>query len=312
MRVLVTGATGFTGSWIVRCLLAQGDQVATVRRPGSDVHLIQDVLSQTCEIVTELTDPEAWLPAVQAFAPDTFVHTAWSGVTSEKRNDVAQVTDNLQREAAVLQVAAQAGCSTYIAFGSQAEYAVVNHRMDETVETSPATLYGVAKLAAYHLTRIATTRSRMRLVWLRLFSAYGPGDKPDRMLPTLIRQLLAQQSPALTACEQRWDYVYVKDVADAVVALAHSPAAEGIFNLGSGRIDLLRTVVERVRDLIDKSLPLSIGALPYRPDQTMHLEADPSRLMHATGWSPRTTLEQGLAETVAWISARQRATGQLV
>ncbi|HUS34651.1 MAG TPA: NAD(P)-dependent oxidoreductase, partial [Verrucomicrobiae bacterium] len=72
------------------------------------------------------------------------------------------------------------------------------------------------------------------------------------------------------------------------------------FNLGSGRAESLRKIVETLRDAIDPKLPLGIGEVPYRPDQVMHLEADISKLTKATGWTPATSLEDGLKQTVAW------------
>jgi nucleoside-diphosphate-sugar epimerase len=54
------------------------------------------------------------------------------------------------------------------------------------------------------------------------------------------------------------------------------------------------------RDMIDPSLPLGFGEVPYRPDQVMHLEANIARLQAATGWAPRVSLAEGLAKTVEW------------
>ena len=62
----------------------------------------------------------------------------------------------------------------------------------------------------------------------------------------------------------------------------------------------MRKIVETLRDVIDPSLPLGIGEIPYRPDQVMHLEADIARLTTATGWTSSTSLEAGLRQTVAW------------
>jgi nucleoside-diphosphate-sugar epimerase len=135
---------------------------------------------------------------------------------------------------------------------------------------------------------------------LRLFSSYGPGDNPSWMITGLIDRLLHGERPRLTLGEQRWDYLHVRDVARALVAVLETPTATGPFNLGSGVALPLRDIMESVRDMIDPRLPLGIGEIPYRPDQVMHLEADPSRLMEATGWRPQTPLADGLRETIAW------------
>jgi nucleoside-diphosphate-sugar epimerase len=195
-----------------------------------------------------------------------------------------------------------AGCRTYLAFGSQAEYGPANRRLDEAAETRPTTLYGAAKLAACHISRVTAAAAGMRFVWLRLFSAYGPDDNPGWMLPSLILQLAAGRRPALTGCEQRWDYIHVNDVSRAVLAAISTTTADGVFNLGSGCAVRLREVVEMVRDRIDPRLKLGIGDLPYRPDQVMYLEADIGRLSSLTGWQPTVEINQGIAGMVDWFT----------
>ena len=88
------------------------------------------------------------------------------------------------------------------------------------------------------------------------------------------------------------------------LAVAATPKAEGLFNLGSGRAVAVKSVVERIRDLAAPGMELVFGEIPYRPDQVMHMEADISRLTAATGWTPRIPIEEGIAATVAWCRAR--------
>jgi nucleoside-diphosphate-sugar epimerase len=120
------------------------------------------------------------------------------------------------------------------------------------------------------------------------------------MIPSLILQLLRGERPRVTAGQQKWDYVYVADAAEAVARVALNAAAAGVFNLGSGEAPVLRTIVESIRDEIDPRLPIGFGEVPYRSDQVMHLQAVITRLQTATGWAPRTPLADGLARTIAW------------
>jgi nucleoside-diphosphate-sugar epimerase len=127
------------------------------------------------------------------------------------------------------------------------------------------------------------------------------------MIPCLIEALLQGRSPKLTAGSQLWDYLYVEDAARAIVAVVLEKGASGVFNLGSGQAFSIRSIAERVRDRIDPRLYLDFGAVPYRADQVMHLEADIGRLHDATGWKPEVTIDDGLARTVDWHRERERA-----
>jgi nucleoside-diphosphate-sugar epimerase len=149
----------------------------------------------------------------------------------------------------------------------------------------------------------------MRHTWVRLVAAYGPGDNPQHLIPSVIETLLAGKKPALTSGEQTWDYLYVEDVAKALCRIA-AAGATGTLNLASGKTIVIRQLVERIRGLVDPNLPLRFGAEPYRRDQVMHLEADISRLRCATGWEPEVSLEEGLRRTVEWHKTNVFNTGQ--
>ena len=145
----------------------------------------------------------------------------------------------------------------------------------------------------------AGAASSRTFTWLRLFSCYGPDDNPLWLVPYLIARLLRGERPRLTAAEQVWDYLYVDDVATAVIGALDTGAC-GIFNLGSGEARPLREIIVKIRDAIDPALALGFGEVPYRPDQVMHLEADIGAFSAATGWRPTISLDQGIGATTAW------------
>lgn len=299
MRLLITGATGFLGAHLLQRLAGEEASVATLVRPRSDGWRIARLRPRVTEIVGDLKEPRSYAAAVEEFAPDAVAHLAWSGVGNRHRNELSQVEENLFATLELLKVARDAGCRAWLGVGSQAEYGPANARLDEDAPTRPTTLYGASKLSACLLAERLCERFGMRFVWLRLFSSYGPMDDPGWMIPHLILSLLRRERPSLTEGTQRWDYIYATDVAEAIHLTLRKAEASGVFNLGSGEAERLRDIVERVRDLVDPSLPLGFGEVPFREDQVMHLQADTARL-RALGWSPRVGLAEGLAKTVEW------------
>ncbi len=297
-RVLLTGSTGFVGSFVAKQLVAAGVPTAVLLRPGTDPWRVADLLPKLTPVAGTLADLTAVEPAVRAFAPDTVLHLAWSGVGNAARNDAAQF-DNLAQTVGLLHLTRRIGVATFVGLGSQAEYGPHAGRLDEQTPSRPTTVYGVAKLSAGLFAQRLCGEWGVRCGWLRLFSSYGPTDHPGWMIPDLVRKLLAGERPPLTEGRQMWDYIHVADAAAAVVRVAENPAANGVFNLGSGRPVPLRRVVETVRDAIDPALPLGFGEVSYRPDQVMHLEADVTRL-RTVGWAPRVPLAAGLADTIDW------------
>jgi nucleoside-diphosphate-sugar epimerase len=299
MRLLVTGATGFLGAHLLQRLAGEDDEVAVLVRPGADAWRIEPLRSRLKEIVGDLSKPDSYKDSVKEFAPEAVAHLAWSGVGNRHRNDVSQIEENLYGTLELLKVAREAGCGVWLGLGSQAEYGPLNARIKEDAPTRPTTLYGATKLSACVLCEQLCRQLDVRFVWLRLFSSYGPMDDPGWMIPQLILKLLGRARPALTEGTQRWDYIYAADVAEAIYLTLKTPEASGVFNLGSGEAHALRRIVEHIRDLIDPSLALGFGEVPFREDQVMHLEADTSRL-HARSPAERVPLAEGLAKTVEW------------
>lgn len=296
-RAFVTGATGFIGSYLVRELLRQHYEVAILARPESDLWRIDDVQQRMRHVVWNGTAVDSFAESFREFAPLTVFHLGWSGVGNVHRNQLSQLTENINFSVALTQLSVECGVQQFIGAGSQAEYGPVNSIIDEHVLPRPTTLYGAAKLSVGILTERIASLGGMQHAWLRIFSTYGPKDNPQWMLPSLISCLHRGERPALTPGEQLWDFLHVEDAARAFVAVAES-GVSGVFNLGSGEANPLRTVIEMVRDLINPALPLGFGEVSYRPDQVMRLLADITRITSTTGWRPIIPLIDGLTECV--------------
>lgn len=299
MRCLVTGATGHIGSYLVRLLLEQGCRVAVLLRPASNPWRIKEVLERVQVITGDLTSVAETAPEMHSFAPEVVFHLGWEGVGSSYRNSPAQLR-NLEGSLQLLQLVSQSGCRHWIYLGSQAEYGPCDGILSEDVPFRPVTFYGVTKLSVGLLSQKLCESYNIGFTWFRLLASYGPKDDPQHLIPSAILSLLKREKPAMTAGEQRWDYLYVEDAAAAIWQSAISPNARGVFNLGSGQVATIKNIVERIRDLIDPALPLGLGELPYRHDQVMHLQTDISSLQQATGWRPQVSLDEGLERTVSW------------
>jgi len=296
MKIFITGAGGFVGSYTVQEAINRGHRAGYLKRETSDLWRIADM--SALSISGDLREPGLYTEALKAWQPDVIVHLAWDGVGNKNRNDEKQL-QNVPAAVALLKAGAAAGARHFIGLGSQAEYGPCENIISESQPTNPTTLYGQSKLAAMQQCEAAAKAAGIKFSWLRLFSSYGPKDSPDWVISYLTLKLLRREKPSLTACEQKWDFIHVRDVAAALVSVAET-GAEGLFNLSSGSAPALKDTVTTLRDLVDPSLPLGIGEVPYRPDQVMHLEGDITRLKTLAHWAPKMKLEEGLKETVAW------------
>jgi nucleoside-diphosphate-sugar epimerase len=302
LRLFLTGASGFIGAEILRIALEDGHEVAAPVRPGSIAPRLIPFAGRFTRIDLDLRDARGIAAAMTAHRPEAVIHLAWWGVANAARFDRRQIAENVTVACALTQAAVGAGAIAFIGMGSQGEYGTA-FPMAENALPAPTSLYGAAKVAALFLTRQLAVQAGMRHAWLRLFSTYGPGDNGGWLIPMLISEMLAGRRPRTTLGTQTWDWLHVEDMARGILAAATTRAAEGVFNLGSGRALPVRAVIERIRDLAAPGMDLHFGEIPFRPDQVMHMQADITLFCGATGWAPRIPIEEGLADTVAWYRA---------
>lgn len=299
---VVNGPLGTVGQGLTRVLLAKGVQVYAVCYPG-DRRIAE--LPEEAKIV-ELDMREIHrLPELVDGNIDAFFYLAWMGSIGPGRDDALMQTENVRCAILAAQTASAMHAEVFVGVGSQAEHGRVSGLVTQDTPCSPVTGYGIAKLCASRMTRLACKQLNLRHVWARILSAYGPGDGPLSVMPTIITRLLNGEVPALTAGEQLWDFCYADDVGEALTAMAERGHDGAVYPIGSGSVRPLKAYFEIARDAIDPALPLGIGQLPYPPNQVMHLQADISALTADTGWTPRVPFEEGIRRTIAAFRAHR-------
>ena len=296
-KIALTGATGFIGSAVLKQLVSDGHEAVVLLRNESNTDRIRALPGYQAVYYQDLAQAEL-VKTLAVHKPDAFIHIAWKGVGGSDRNEPFQVIENLPFTLRSVELAHAVGCRHWIGIGSQAEYGNPNSKVAETAPALPTTLYGKAKLASCWASLGLSESLNMKSSWIRVFSTYGVGDEPAWFIPYIISELKKGNTPKLTKCEQLWDYLYVDDAARAILSVLYQEAT-GIFNIGSGRAISLKSVVEMIRRAINPSITIDYGAVPYRPDQVMHLEADTAKIKQLTGWMPVVSIEDGINRMTA-------------
>ncbi|RZK29300.1 MAG: NAD(P)-dependent oxidoreductase, partial [Hymenobacter sp.] len=118
----------------------------------------------------------------------------------------------------------------------------------------------------------------------------------------VVTKLLQNQTLDLTACEQQYDYTYVRDLARAIVrVLGRDATTSGIYNVSANAALPLKEIVQAAQALTQSDSELNYGAMPYRPGQVMHLEGNSDRFTTVFGPVATTPLRQALAETITFV-----------
>lgn len=298
-HVIITGPTGVVGRNLIDALLKQDVRVTAVCRPQSPrlATLPQHPLLRTVECeIGQLSRLAAVLPP-----QDAFFHFAWGGTAGAARNDMALQMANIQAALDAVEAARAFGCRVFIGAGSQAEYGRVEGVLRPGTPCFPETGYGAAKLSAGAMTRVLCNTYGIRHNWCRILSIYGAYDGAHTMVMSVANQLLDGKAPACTKGEQLWDYLYAKDLARALIAIARDGKENAVYCPGSGAPRLLRDYILAIRDAVNPQIVPDFGAVDYYPNQVMHLEADNTALTADTGFVPQYTFEEGIQETIQWM-----------
>ncbi len=295
----MTGATGFVGSFLADWLEGAGADYRVLVREGADTWRLSSAVK--ARVVTgDLDDHDGMRRIFEELSPGTVIHTAWRGVDASSRELPLQFA-NLNNTRVLFELAGAFGCRKFIGFGSQDEYGIYNEKIDEDVLPRPVTLYGVNKLSAGLLGRYYAGKFGYSFAWLRIFSTFGPRETPGFFIPSTITALMKGESPALTACTQTWDYLYVKDVARLVgLVLRRDRPFNDAYNLCSGIPVVLKDVVLLIRELLGSAVEPGFGARPFPVDGRRIFLGDMDKFYREFGAFRPSPLEDALRETVVW------------
>lgn len=296
MTVVITGSSGILGRGLVNYFSEKKIRVVCLVRNES--FRIASGYVHTVNYSNHLNE-EGIISEIKKYSPDVFIHCAWKGTHGEARNEPGQLVYNIPLTIESVLLAHAVSCKTWIGIGSQAEYGIKTRPVSESDSCDPQSMYGKAKLISGNLALDLCRHLNMKGIWNRVFSLYGPHDYENYFIPYVINSLKGKQKPALTKCEQQWDYLYVEDAARAIDSQILK-SCEGIYNICSGSHHSLKKIVEVIQLLLQDQTTISFGAVPYAEKQVMFLSGNCDKLKRQTGWNPEFNLEQGLNKTIKY------------
>ena len=296
MKVLLTGASGFVGRYVLDCLLAGGHEVIALTNHARA--LPQDKAVQWVQ--ADLLDPNQITPLMEKLQPQGLIHLAWYA----KHGLFWQAAENFDwctATARLLHAFHAAGGQKIVVCGTCAEYDWTQGVMTEDgTPTHAASVYGECKDVTRQYLQQYCQQAGLDWVWGRVFFPYGPGEPAMKLIPSVLHALAQSRPVACSHGQQLRDYMHVRDVASALVHLLLHPQAGGVFNIGSGQATRLMDMVNICTRAFESPSPVQFGAITVSADEPPVIVADTHKLQ-ASGWQPAVPLQAGLADYAEFV-----------
>jgi len=319
VKVLVTGGAGFIGSHVAEKLVSRGDQVVIVdsfdpfydpnvkRRnieqvmQSGNAELIEADICNGTEIDDFLGDREI----------DAIIHlAARAGVRPSLERPSEYIRTNIEGTQSLLDLARRRRIRPFVFGSSSSVYGDTTPVPFSEIERAdePISPYAATKRAAELLCHAHACLYGTSIVCLRLFTVYGPRQRPDLAIHKFARLMLqGGEIPLFGDGSTERDYTYVADAVDGIIrALDWSnEAAAGSFeiiNIGESRTTSLAGLVELIARELD--VTPKVNQLPAQPGDVQRTYADITRARETLGYDPQTTMEEGIHRFAVWLRAQ--------
>ena len=323
MRILVTGAAGFIGSWVSQKLLVRGDHVigidnfnsfydpAVKERNVSEVmdsdhhnrfRLIRaDIVYDDDALAEMFSNPDS--------RPDVICHlAAWAGVRPSIAKPQTYINENILGTTKLLDLAVAHEVKPFVFASSSSVYGArkeVPFRETDSVD-DPVSPYAATKKAGELIGYTYHHLYQLGFVGLRFFTVYGPRQRPEMAIHLFADKILRNEPITMFGDgSSSRDYTYIDDIVDGVVAsidYACKGSCYEIINLGGSETTTLKSLIETIESMLETKA--IIQQAPDQPGDVPRTFADVSRAHSLLGYQPKVPVEEGIRRFVEWLQSR--------
>lgn len=312
-KAIVTGSTGFIGSYFVRYLLDKGVDVLALGR--KDFQLVDSprrlllegstYINLTMEMISSLPqkiDNVRWNVGDDC----VFFNLAWSGCDRLSDLNIAAQLNNVSDSVNALEASAVLGCVKFVQIGSMEEaftlkYLDLDHRSDCFYNRH--VIYSIAKIAAKNALSIKASQLDIKYVYVLHSHVMGPNDDKDSFLQMTLVKLIKNETLIFSTGEQTFDVVSLSDCSQGYYCIGKDGLPGKSYWVGSGDPQPLRKYVERMYSLFPSTQPMQFGMLPYNDIILSEATFSIDTLVHDTGFTPLDSYEATVSQLHKHLSS---------
>lgn len=296
-KVIITGATGFIGSNLIKKLIKENVEVWAVIHPDSQakekVYAVEGVHCVECSIDTLREHLDEFPRDV-----DVVYHLAWRGVNAHEREVMEIQVQNIDLCLESMRFATALNAKKFIMPGSTSEYWYYQKPIDKDALPCPQIAYGSVKVALRFMAEVYAAELGLEFIYVVIAGIYAPDRRDNNVIFYTIDKLLKGEKPSLTKLEQLWDFVHIDDVVEALHLIGKSGKTNAFYAVGHGDNQPLYKYIEQIHQYIDPTLPIGIGEVPYNAERLPCSCIDLSAVCEDTGYVPKVDFETGIKAVI--------------
>ncbi len=296
-RIIITGITGFIGRHLYEVLKEKGVEIVAISRKidlsMESVKWIEADLS--CDLDEIKKGLNKYIGTI-----DVFYHLAWMGVKSKYKNTFDIQTKNITIANNVVEICKYVKCDRFINLGTVAEYVCEDGLINDKCLPSPMDLYGVMKVASRNIISTLCMYNTIEFINTIVCSTFGEYRSDDNIISYTIKSLLRNESPQYGLLNQMWDFLYVKDVANALFLIGSKGVNGKTYGIGSGRYRRLDEYIYEIRNIINPTIDLGVGILTSKYQRVLNSCVDSYQTQKDTGFYPEYSFKEGIIRTIEY------------
>lgn len=297
-NVIVTGANGFIGKTLVNTLLEKGYHVVALDIRFDDV--LEDDERVTCVSVMnkEVATLADEIPHQEYRC---FFHLAWAGTSGPARADYAVQLNNVKLACDYIKLCGEIGCKRVVYASSINEMETYEYLQSDDIEPAGGYIYGTGKLAAHLMGETVAKINGIEFIPVIITNIYGVGEKSARMIYTSINKLVHKEHCSFTAGYQTYDFIYITDAINSIIAVAEKGKAFNRYYIGSGEPKPLREFLLEMRDIVDPEAELGLGDIPFKGVDISYDQFDLKKVELDTGYRNEVPFAEGIRMTAEYV-----------
>jgi UDP-glucuronate 4-epimerase len=313
-NILITGGAGFIGSHLAERLLQEGKHLAIV--DNLDDYYPADLKRANLDEVrasgefqffpVDIRNMEELREVFASFKPDAVIHlAARPGVRRSFAQPEAYTSINVLGTTQVLEISRQSGVRRLVFASSSSVYGLSSRapfREDATI-THPLSIYAATKVAGEAVAFTYSHAYALPVVCLRLFTVYGPRQRPDLAIRKFAGMILEGKEVSLYGDGSlERDYTYVDDIVEGIVRALDAPGNFDVYNIGNSQPVRIDKMVDTLGRALGK--PVLRKFIPTPAGEMILTHADLTKARQVLGYAPKVTFEEGIRRFAEWLKPR--------